>query len=350
MRAIGIDPGTKSFDFFGMGDGEVILDLSLPSEEVAQYPEVLLDTIKSILPVDIIVGPSGYGLPLTHIGDATDRELSLMIPLDESVPVNEGIRMVFKLMKAESLPVYFTPGVIHLPTVPGYRKANKMDMGTADKVCSVALGLKDQAQYYGIDYKEASFILVEAGHGFNAVIGVERGKIVDGIGGTSGGPGFLSLGAIDSELAIRLGKLPQIVVFSGGAKDIVGGDLTPEELMREPHKYPEVWSMLLESVVKSVAAMTVSVKNPHEILLSGRLCRAPEFVQALQPKLSRFGVVRALRRQAQVAKEAAEGAYIIGEGLLEGKYKGIVDSLEIRKSQGTMFDYIRLKGVEVEKP
>jgi len=40
------------------------------------------------------------------------------------------------------MPVYFTPGVVHLNTVPSYRKWNKFDMGTADKVCCVALGIK----------------------------------------------------------------------------------------------------------------------------------------------------------------------------------------------------------------
>ena len=57
-----------------------------------------------------------------------------------------------------------------------------------------------------------------------------------------------------------------------------------------------------------------------------------------------------MRRQASVAKEAAEGAYIIGEGLLGGKYTGIIDSLELREARGTMFDHILLKGVELEKP
>ena len=47
---------------------------------------------------------------------------------------------------------------------------------------------------------------------------------------------------------------------------------------------------------------------------------------------------------------AAEGAYIIGEGLLGGKYKGIVDSLELRGAKGTMFDHILVKGAELEKP
>jgi predicted butyrate kinase (DUF1464 family) len=346
MKAIGIDPGTMSFDFFGMDGDRIILDASVPTSEVPQHPEVLLDTIRDILPVDIIVGPSGYGLPVTNIKDATDRELSLMIPLDESVPVNEGIRRVIELMKSEGLPVYFTPGVIHLPTIPSYRKANKMDMGTADKLCSVALAMKDEAEYWGIDYNETSFIFVEVGYGFNAIIGVLAGKVVDGIGGTSGGPGFLSLGAMDSELAIRTGKLPQIAVFSGGVKDVFGkDDFTPEQMVKEQHRYSDACDMLLESIAKGVAAMTISVPSPRELLLSGRLTRISEMLDLLKGKLSQFGEVRLVRRQAKIAKEAAEGTYIIGEGLLGGKYKGIVDSLQLKKAQGTMFDHIYLKGL-----
>ena len=63
MRVIGIDPGTGSFDFFGMDKDEVILDTTVPVPEVAQNPEVLVDTARSAFPLDMIVGPSGYGLP-----------------------------------------------------------------------------------------------------------------------------------------------------------------------------------------------------------------------------------------------------------------------------------------------
>ena len=351
MRVIGIDPGTGSFDFFGMDGEKVILDTSVPVPEVAQNPKVLVDTVRSVFPLDMIVGPSGYGLPVTPIRDVTDRELTLMVPDDKSIPLYDGIRMVIRLMKAEGFLVCFTPGVIHLPTVPDYRKANKMDMGTADKVCCIALAIRDQAELYGIDYSQTSFILAEVGYAFNAVIGVEGGEIVDGLGGTSGGPGFITLGSMDSELAVRLGRFPGVVLFSGGAKDVSGKDgLTPEELAREHHKYSPAWNMLLESIAKGVAAIMVAVEKPREILLSGRLSRIPEIAETLATKLSKFGKVRRVGRQANVAKEAAEGAYIIGEGLLGGKYKGIVDCLRLRGARGTMFDHILLKGIELEKP
>ncbi len=351
MRVIGIDPGTGSFDFFGMDEEKIILDCSVPVPEVAQNPNVLLDTVRSVFPLDMIVGPSGYGLPLTPIKDITETELTMMVPDDKSIPLYDGIRMVIRLMQSEGFPVYFTPGVIHLSTVPLYRKANKIDMGTADKVCCVALAIRDQAELYGVDYSATSFIMAEVGYAFNAVIGVEDGKIVDGFGGTSGGPGFITLGSMDSELAVRLGDFPGVVLFSGGAKDLSGkDDLTPAEMAREQDKYSPSWNMILESVLKGIAAMIVTVEKPREIILSGRLTYIPEIAETLIVKLSRFGKVRKVGRRARVAKEAAEGAYIIGNGLVGGKYKGIVDALQLAEARGTMLDHILIKGAELKKP
>ncbi|MFC1909840.1 DUF1464 family protein [Chloroflexota bacterium] len=351
MRAIGIDPGTGSFDFFGMEEDKVIIDASVSVPDVALNPLILIDTIKSVLPLDMISGPSSYGMPVTPIRDMTDKDMNMMVPDDKSIPLYDGIRMVLKLMQKEELPVWFTPGVIHLSTVPSFRKANKIDMGTADKVCIAALAIRDQSERLGINYKEASFILAEIGYAFTAVIGVENGWIVDGIGGTSGGPGFITLGSMDAELAVRLGSFPGALLFTGGAKDISGkADLTPEKMAKNQRKYSDSWNMLMESVLKSVAAMTVAVGKPREIVFSGRLSRIPEIESALRQELARFGSVRRLERRAKHAKEAAEGAYILGEGLMGGKYQGIVESLQLRKATGTMYDYVIAKGAEVKRP
>jgi predicted butyrate kinase (DUF1464 family) len=351
MRVIGIDPGTGSFDFFGREGQKIIIDTTVPVSAVAENAMVLLDTIRSVFPLDMIVGPSGYGLPVTPIKDMGERELNLMVPDDKSIPLYDGIRNVLRLMKSEGLPVYFTPGVIHLSTVPSYRKANKMDMGTADKVCCVALAIRDQAENYSIPYNKTSFILAEIGYAFSAVIAVDGGRIVDGLGGTSGGPGFITLGGMDSELAVRLGSFPGVVLFSGGAKDASGkDDLTPEEMASNPQKFSTSWSIMLESILKGIAAMTVAVEKPREILLSGRLSRIPEIVKALKARLTGFGTVRTVGRKAKVAKEAAEGAFILGEGLMGGNYQPIVDTMQLRQAKGSMFDYILLKGAEPVKP
>ena len=351
MRVVGIDPGTGSFDFFGMEGERVIIDTTVPVPDVAQNPKVLIDTVKSVFPLDMIIGPSGYGLPPTPIRDMTEPKLTMMVPDDKSIPLYEGIRMVLRLMKDRGFPVHFTPGVIHLNTVPAYRKANKMDMGTADKVCCVALAIRDQAEHHGIAYHETSFIMAEIGFAFNAVIGVDHGQIVDGLGGTSGGPGFINMGNMDSELAVRLGDFPGVVLFSGGAKDMSGkDDLTPEEMAQQPDRYSASWNMMLESIRKGIAAMTVAVERPREILLSGRLARIPQIAETLVDRLSRFGKVRPVGRHASVAKEAAEGAYIIGEGLSGGKYSGIVDAMKLREASGTMYDHVILKGIKLERP
>lgn len=349
MRAIGIDPGTGSFDFFGMDDQKIIIDETVQVQTVAENPIVLLEYIRKLLPLDVIVGPSGYGLPVTPIQNMGERQLNLMVPDDKSIPLYDGIRMVLRLMKSEGLPVLFTPGVIHLPTVPSYRKANKLDMGTADKVCCAALAIKDQSEYHGIPYDKTSFILAEIGYAFNATIAVDKGMIVDGLGGTSGGPGFITLGCMDSELAVRLGNFPGALLFSGGVKDASGqNDLTPEDMARYSDKYSSSWNMMIESILKSVSALTIAVEKPREILLSGRLSRIPEIAESLSSKLTKLGKVRTVRRQAKIAKEAAEGAFILAEGLLGGKYQPIVETLQLRQSTGSMFDYILVNGPKLQ--
>ncbi|MEA3253841.1 MAG: DUF1464 family protein, partial [Chloroflexota bacterium] len=230
------------------------------------------------------------------------------------------------------MPVYFTPGVVHLETVPGYRKWNKFDMGTADKVCCIALGIKDQAERLNLSFSETSFIYVEVGYGFTATIAVEGGKIVDGIGGTNGSIGFLACGGMDAEIAIRL-KPPvtQEIVFRQGIKDFVGKDIEPEDLAN----FEEAMVLLGENIEKDVASMLVTVPCPREIILSGRLM-GHEFIKAeLAKRLSKYAHVVKVRKPSTIAKEAACGACIIGEGLLGGKYRKLAENMGICHNEPT---------------
>ena len=327
MRAVGIDPGTYSFDLFGMEDNkEIIIDESIKSGDVFKNPYILTERLEKLMPLDIIIGPSGWGIPLKNIKDMSEGDIGRMIPLDTKVAVNEGIKNVLLEMRRRKMPVYFTPGVVDIKTVPAYRKWNKFDMGTADKVCCVALGIKDQSEKLNISTEEASFIYVEMGYGFTAIIAIDGGKIVDGIGGTNGSIGFLVCGGMDAEIAIRLKPpLTQDIVFKNGVKDFVGKNIEPEDLAN----FKEAITLLGESVEKDVASMSVSVPCPREIILSGRLIEHEFIKTELVNRLNKYASVAKVKKLSQVAKEAACGAYIVGEGLFGGRYHKLVENMEI---------------------
>jgi predicted butyrate kinase (DUF1464 family) len=349
-RVVGIDPGTLSFDLCGLEDGKIFLDLTIPAKEVASNPQSLVDALNAAKPLDLVIGPSGYGLPWVPIQEFSDRELFLFVLVDErerghASPLG-GMRELVACLRASNLPVIFAPGVIHLPTVPAYRKANKIDMGTADKLCCVALGIFDQARQHHLDYDQTSFIYVEAGGAFTAVLAVQQGQIVDGLGGSNGGPGFYALGALDGELAYLLGQFPKKELFSGGVAYMAGqSSLTPEaaaDLLETDPAVEQAWQAFFEGVSKSVAAEMTVAPDTREILLSGRLCRTPVIQAELVGRLSHFAPVRHINGLAQTAKEAAQGAALIADGLLGGQFAPLVEVMRLKEAHGTVLDYLHV--------
>ena len=76
-RVIGIDPGTVSLDLCGLDDGRLFLDRSLPTAEALADPARFVAELEAAGPLDLVAGPSGYGLPLTRVQDATEEDLRL---------------------------------------------------------------------------------------------------------------------------------------------------------------------------------------------------------------------------------------------------------------------------------
>src|SRR2546423_10216663 len=76
-RVIGIDPGTVSIDLCGLDDGALFLDCSLPTASALADPARFVATLERAGPLDLIVGPSGYGLPMRRAAQATDDEIRL---------------------------------------------------------------------------------------------------------------------------------------------------------------------------------------------------------------------------------------------------------------------------------
>jgi predicted butyrate kinase (DUF1464 family) len=354
-RAIGIDPGTLSFDVCGRDGDQVFLDATYPTADVRDHPESLVEVLRAAAPVDLVVGPSGYGLPWTDIRDVGPEELDLMLLADAADgprgTIVGGMGRVLEALKGTGLPVCFAPGVLHLPTVPDYRKANRIDMGTADKLCAVALAVWDQARRLGVQFGETSFVSVEAGGAFTAVVAVERGAIVDGSGGTCGAMGFRALGAMDGELAFLLRDFPKDVLASGGAAWIAGAPgCSPEALVAaaaNDGRAASALTALVEDVSKRVAALSVVLDAPREVLLSGRLARVSELRQRLIEALSRFAPVHVVQGYARTCSEAAQGAALLGQGLAgDDGLSDLVDAMDLRSACGGVLDHLFVSEAE----
>jgi predicted butyrate kinase (DUF1464 family) len=229
------------------------------------------------------------------------------------------------------LPVVYTPGVIHLDTVPSHRKLNRVDIGTADKVAAAALAIADQAERLGCRPGETCFLLLELGGAFSAALAVREGRIVDGLGGTSGPIGWRSPGALDGEVAYLAGQVTKAMLFRGGA------ETTAEE---DPSRRPMALDAFVEGALKAVRALLVPVPDPREILLSGRALAEPGVRERLTPGLEMVAPVRALQGFARVAKAAAQGAAIIADGLAGGRWRPLVDAMRLREAHGTVLDHL----------
>lgn len=351
IRAIGIDPGTISFDVCGLEGDRVFLDRTISSAELVANPEILMNMLQLAGPVDMIVGPSGYGLPWVKAEDITKDQMKLIV-LSKAQDSGQdaivgGMRGILQILKESGLPICFAPAVIHLSSVPEHRKANRIDMGTADKLCAMALGIWDQSRQLKIDYRETAFIYVEMGGAFTAVMAVEKGKVVDGLGGTAGCTGYLSSGAMDGELTYMLGSFHKEVLCSGGVAYIAGKPrLAPEELValsRSDRRCRLAWEAFMESLVKCVAAEMTIVPSAREILISGRLCRIEKIAEMVSRRLSAFAAVRKVMGFAHVTKESAQGAALIASGLAGGPHSRLVEVMGLSEAGGTVLDHLYVK-------
>jgi predicted butyrate kinase (DUF1464 family) len=342
-----------SIDLCALDGAEVLLDLSFPSADLAADPSPLVDALVAHGPFELVLGPAGYGLPLVPGERVGDREMALMLLVRSDQRGARagigGMRSMIRALIGAGLPLVFGPGAIHLPTVPEHRKWNRIDLGTADKVASAALCIADQAGRLGVAYDETSFIMLELGGAFTAALAIDRGRIVDGLGGSCAPIGARSCGALDAEVAYLLGaELSKETVYSGGALDPRGElDLSMAgalEAVRGDPSHREGWLALEEGAVKAALALTASVSAPREILVAGRLARAPGLLDVLTERLAGVANVRLAAGLGVRAKAAAQGAALLADGLAGGRYRPLVERLRLREASGTALDHLRMQG------
>lgn len=324
-RVVGVDPGTISIDVCGLEDGVAYLDRTVPTSTALGDAEGFVSLLAGDRPPDLIAGPSGYGLPLVPAAAATEEQLRLafLAPPGEGGGIG-GLRRLARVLGSSGLPVVYTPGVIHLDTVPAYRKVNRVDLGTADKVAVAALGIADQCERLGCPPEETGFILLEVGGAFTAALAVAGGQVVDGVGGTSGPMGWRSSGGWDGEVAYLAGAVTKEHLFRGGAGLLPEGAVTA----------------FTESALKAVHALLVATPAPREVLVSGRALSEPGVEARLRAGLEPIAPVRVLRGFAREAKTAAQGAAILADGLSGGRWARLVERMRIRSASGSALDHL----------
>ncbi|MFW9821121.1 MAG: DUF1464 family protein [Candidatus Thorarchaeota archaeon] len=347
-RVIGIDPGSKSWDFFGLENKDIILDTSIPSNELIEEPSKAIAILKSIENIDLIVAPSGFGLPLKNVADITEDDIFLMLLKFDKKEQNKliGLGEILRLMKLEKLPGIIIPGVKHLPTIPTHRKINKIDMGTADKLCTAVTGIRDQTERLNINPESTNFILVELGYGFTSVLAIEDGQVIDGIGG-SNIMGFRACGGLDGELAYLINSIKKKDIYSGGLSFIAGHpDLSSKQvisLAKEEAQTKLALDAYISELVKAIYAISSSYSNKNkirELLLAGRSSELDPIKDQIRNNFQEDFPIKQMRSYGKKSKHAAQGAAFIANGLLGGEFEPVIRNLKIKEAKGSILDDI----------
>ncbi len=335
LRVAGTDPGSSSLDVLIFEDGAVGEQCRFTPQQLQADPASPMRWLNERGPFHLIAGPSGYGLPLVRAADCTERDLALMtlVRPDERGPDDArrqgvlGFSSLLRAILASELPVIFLPGVIHLPTVPPHRKINRIDLGTADKLCVAALALAQRTRQLGIDSASYHGCVLELGSVFTAALVLSGGQIVDALGGTSGPPGWRGGGAWDGELAYLLSPLQKRDLFAGGAASV------PDAVVGR--------RMFREALVKAVSGLR-SATRFEEVVLSGRLLEnEPKVAEEVAADLSLIARVAYLDSLPGAwVKHAAQGAAILADGLAGGRHAPLVEQLALKAASGTVLDYI----------
>jgi len=348
LKVIGIDPGSKSWDFFGLDNNSIFLDTSILTKNLMEDPDKFFEVIDGVKPFDLMVAPSGFGLPLKKVQDLTEKDMFqilLKFKRDKEKKI-VGLGEILRRIKVENYPSVIVPSVKHLPTVPTYKKINKIDLGTADKVCTAVVGIRDQIESYDIIIEKTNFILIEIGFGFTAVLAIENGQIIDGIGG-SNIMGIHACGSVDGELAYLIGEIKKKHYYQGGVASIAGyANLSLQEVVQLAKKDAQsklAINAFMDSIKKATFAITsaFSEKNKiKDILLAGRGIDLEVIKDDLKNTLHKIANVREMKTYSQIAKRSAQGAAFIADGLLGGKFKPIIDNLKLKDSSGSVLDHI----------
>ncbi len=348
MRVAGIDPGTKSIDVAVLEGDSVVAEESVDTLKLVEEPKYLVEVVESLEP-QVVGAPSGYGAPPTWSEEVIDQERFNyeVLLLSSKEAVDQAIRAgvlgagVYKALADVNIAlsseaprryrVLYLPAVVHLPTVPWWRKVNRIDMGTVDKLASAFLATYEES-LRGI----RDLVVLEAGFGYYGIIAVKDEAVVDGIGGTNASLGTLTAGAVDFEVVTQVGSWSRFDMAAGGIVELCG---TPDlgEMLSRPSCF-DAANALLESMAKDVARVRLSSPRASTLVVSGRY--SGPVAKALAERLKCMDVVELRTLSgASRSKHAAQGYAAMAAGLVGVEpFASLAKSMRLAEACGTAVD------------
>jgi predicted butyrate kinase (DUF1464 family) len=161
------------------------------------------------------------------------------------------------------------------------------------------------------------------------------------------------MGAIDGELAYAMASaepyFTKLRLFQGGISDYLGYDNIERlnDIQLRDEKSNRALKLFVESILKDLSVMMVSNNNPERIYISGRFTRYDSIFTYIKENIENYlkgfsikaEVVR-LNGLGKISKEAASGAAVLANGIANGIYRDIFETLNIKESEGSIFDHI----------
>ncbi len=318
MRAVGVDVGSRTWCACSV---EVSSD-ALEYVELEPSPQELAEWIASRKP-ELTVIAGGYGLPWKPASRLKPEDIEALVLLRKDDPARAtgllGLRRLLQELLARGVDPLIMPSVKLLPTVPLHRKLQRVDLGTPDKLAEAFLAVKLLSEKLNIGYEEVNACVVDLGSSYTAIIAVDRGLIVDGIGGTLGPPAPGSPGAIDAELAY--------LVHVKNKKELA--KLSPYALSKRLAEEQE-----LEEIEKRLAGEALIISEPRYLVVWGS--RAELFKDKLRAPTYQVVELKT------PCKPPALGAALIARGILGGPEKSLVAHMKLLEARGSPLDYTAL--------
>jgi predicted butyrate kinase (DUF1464 family) len=137
------------------------------------------------------------------------------------------------------------------------------------------------------------------------------------------------------------------MLFSGGAASVAGADDDSVDWLAAPStpQAKTAWFAYMEGAVKAIATMLVSAPSAREVVVSGRIGEFDRVREDLMRRLATVApqlAIHRLRGFARVAKQGAQGAALVANGLAGGREAALVSTMGILRATGTVLDHLVL--------